>query len=150
MKTISPLLPVLAAAGIFLSAGCASFESRSEEKSYVFNSLPPETQQRLKDGEIHIGDTQDMVYIALGDPTDKRESVSQDGRTSTWIYATYESHYEGEEFIGYRRIVTRRGVLGGYHVEYVPVSETIYHEHTDERFRVTFADGRVTEIESSS
>ena len=150
MKTQSILLPVLAAAGMLLSAGCASFDSRTEEKSYVFESLAPETKQRLKDGEIHIGDSKDMVYIALGDPSDKRSSVTENGEKTTWIYATYDRDYEGETFVGYRRVVTRDGLIGGYRVEYVPVSESVYHEHVDERFRVTFRDGRVTEIESSS
>ncbi len=150
MNTKSTLLPVLAAAGILLSAGCASFESRTEEKSTVFDSLPPETQQRLQDGEIHLGDTPDMVYIALGEPSGKRSSVSADGEKSTWIYATYRSHYEGEQFVGYRRVITRRSLIGGYHVEYLPVTETVYRDHADEQFRVTFHDGRVTEIESSS
>jgi hypothetical protein len=34
-------------------------------------------------------------------------------------------------------------------VSYVPVSESVYAEHADEHFRVTFEDGEVTAIEST-
>ena len=150
MNIKSSLLPVLAVAGMFLSVGCASFDTRTDEKSYVFNGLPAETKQRLKDGEIHIGDTTDMVYIALGDPSEKRELVTREGKKTTWIYASYHREYEGEAFTGYQRVVTRHGLVGGYRVTYVPVSEAVYSDHVDERFRVTFNDGFVTEIDSSS
>ncbi|WP_221032111.1 hypothetical protein [Actomonas aquatica] len=150
MNTTRTLLPVLAAAGLLLSTGCASFESRTEEKAYVFNSLPVETKQRLEEGEIHIGDTPDMVYIDLGEPSDKRSTVTADGQTSTWIYASYSREYEGENFVGYRRVVTRDSLIGGYRVAYVPVSESIYSENVDERFRVTFRDGSVTAIETNA
>ncbi len=151
MKPIRIIAPLLAATGIWFAAGCASFESRSEEKSYVFNELSAETKQRLKDGEILIGDTPDMVYIALGEPAEKRERITKDGTETVWVYASYDRRYEGEAFVGYERVITRhRGVLGpSYRVAYVPVSESVYSENVNERFRVTFVDGRVTTIETT-
>lgn len=145
------LLPSLAAAfAVLLGTGCASFSSRTEEKSYVFDALPAETKQRLKEGEIRVGDTFDMVYIALGAPAEKRERVTQRQHETVWVYASYDRHYEGESFVGYQRVVTRQGLLGGYRVTYVPVTESVYHDRVEDRFRVTFNDGRVTEIETSS
>ncbi|MCF3650557.1 hypothetical protein [Synoicihabitans lomoniglobus] len=154
MNTKRILLPAfsgLAMIALLLGSGCASFESRSEEKSYVFDALPAETKQRLKDGEIRIGDTFDMVYIALGAPTEKRDKLTDRNRETVWVYASFDRRYEGETTVGYHRVVTREpGLLGRYRVSYVPVSESVYSERVDERFRITFSDGRVTEIESTN
>lgn len=150
MKAISSLLLVLAATAVCLSSGCASFESRTEEKAYVFDSLTPATKQRLKDGEIRVGDSFDMVYIALGAPDEKHERTTRNDRETVWVYASYDRRYEGEAYVGYRRVVTRAGLLGGYHVHYEPVSESTFSERSEERFRVTFENGAVSAIETSA
>ena len=62
---------LLAAAAALLLAGCSTFESRSKEKAAVFNSLDTSTQERLKKGEIALGDTAEMVYLALGNPDER-------------------------------------------------------------------------------
>ncbi len=130
-------------------AGCNSFDSRSEEKAYVFESLTPEVKQRLKDGEIHVGDTSDMVYIALGKPDDKLRKTNADGETSTWLYQSYREDYEGEAFVGYRRHVVYNRLTRTYQVYHEPVTASVYRDRKEDRFRVTFKDGKVTEIETS-
>lgn len=148
MKRPSLLLIVLGFAGAWL-AGCNTVERRAQERSYVFNTLDPQTQQRLQAGEIRIGDTFDMVYIALGAPEAKRDRVTAEGTTTVWVYASYRSDYEGRAFAGYRRQVVYDPRLGGYRVIHRPVTYDVYSERRDERFRVTFRDGLVTTIESN-
>lgn len=150
MKTKLPLLPALAVIGLLFTSGCASFDSRVEEKAYVFDALSPETKQRLKEGEIRPGDSFDMVYIALGAPNEKSQVVTANGSETIWTYSRFDRRYEGESLVGYQRVVTREGLLGGYRVSYVPVSESVYTESDDERFRVTFANGQVTAIETNT
>lgn len=144
-----PILLCLAAACALLLGACNSFESRRDEKSYVFDNLDPATQQRLKDGEIRVGDTFDMVYIALGVPDEKRQKSTSKGSQTVWIYASYQSEYRGEAFAGYRRYVVYDRLTHAYRVYHQPVTQSVYEDRVDERFRVTFENGKVTEIETA-
>src|ERR1051326_4214248 len=109
MKTSSYVfLASFATAGIFFS-GCNTFEHRAEQKAETFNSLDASTQQRLKQGNIEIGDTPDMVYIALGVPDSKRQRLTSDGRELVWIYKTYYQDYEGSALVGYHRYFVPAG-----------------------------------------
>jgi len=146
MKTIlrfSLLSTALGAA--LLLAGCDTFKSRAEEKSEVYDSLSPKTQKRLERGKINVGDTPDMVYIALGDPTEKRERSTAGNEQTTWIYKTYVEQYAGSIWGGFRREI----VPGprGYIVYQEPISQDIYQTHVDDVIRVTFVGGKVTTVD---
>jgi hypothetical protein len=142
----SRALPWLLAA-VLLVAGCSTFETRSKEKSYVFTSLDPATQERLKNRIIHVDDNEDMVYIALGVPDEKKESVTPAGRATTWIYNAYWQEYRGTALVGYRRFVYYDPATKSYRVYYEPVREAIYVPRVEERIRITFQNGKVTVVE---
>jgi hypothetical protein len=146
MKTSSFFaLAVLTTAGIFFT-GCNTFEHRAEQKSATFNALDDATQQRLKEGNIAIGDTPDMVYIALSVPDTKRQRVTSDGRELVWVYKTYYQDYQGTELVGYRRYFVPVGV-NRYVVHFEPVRRDIYDERSEENMRITFVNGHVSAIE---
>src|ERR1044071_9082890 len=106
MKTrIALMAMAVAASSLSFLAGCSTFQSRARVRSETFESLPPGEQQRLKRGTINVGDTQDMVYIALGSPEERRTTTTADGDHQTWIYRTYWEQYEGTAWLGYRRII---------------------------------------------
>jgi hypothetical protein len=128
-------------------AGCSTFERRAEEKSATFNQLDDATRQRLKERDITIGDTQDMVYIALGVPDEKRDRISMDGSETTWIYNAYWQEYQGQALVGYRRHVVFDPGSRRYRVYYTPVEQSVYAEREEERIRVTFNSGKVTSVE---
>lgn len=144
-------LTALAAAGLFL-AGCNTFQSRARERSATFESLTPAEQQRLQRGTINVGDTQDMVYIALGNPEEKRDVTTADGTTQTWSYKTYWQQYEGTAWLGYRRIIVPApGGRRGYVVYHEPVTQDVYRTHVDEVTRVVFdRNGVVSSVEQSN
>ncbi len=78
-------------AGFVLLAGCQSAHltaARIQEKSALFAALPADKQQKLRDGIVEVGDTADMVYIALGQPN--RAEITADGTVGVW---TYENFY---------------------------------------------------------
>ena len=146
---LKPFFIAVAALATFALAGCNTFESRAKEKSEVYNSLPPDTKQRLQHGRISIGDSQDMVYIALGYPDEVREVTTAQGAQTQWIYRTYWQQYEGTEWVGWhRRIVPLRG--GGYTVIHEPVTADLYRTHVDEVIRVTFQRGVVAEVDQQN
>lgn len=137
-------------AGIAVLAGCNTFESRAREKAHVYQALPPDTQNRLQQGRISIGDSQDMVYIALGYPDEVREITTPQGAQAIWIYRTYWQEYQGRAWVGYhRRIIPMRGGRG-YYIVHEPVSTDVYRMRADEVIRVTFDRGAVSTVEQRS
>lgn len=138
-----------AALGILL-AGCNTFKARARERSETFDQLPPEEQQRLQRGAISVGDNQDMVYIALGQPDERRDVTTADGTQSVWIYRTYWQQYEGTAWLGYRRIVVPARNGRGYAIFHEPVTQDVYRTHADDRIRVTFdRNGVVSSVEQT-
>lgn len=146
MKIPSLITLSVMAAAVTLFAGCNTFAKRAEEKSTVFNSLDEETQARLKQGNIHVGDTTDMVYIALGVPDTKRQRVNSDGRELVWVYKTYYQDYQGSQLVGYRRYFVPVAP-NRYAVHFEPVRREIYNERSEENMRITFINGQVSIIE---
>ena len=147
MKLKALLLPLVALGAIFTLAGCDTFQSRVREKSDVYNALPPDTQQRLQHGRISVGDSQDMVYIALGYPDEVREVTTQKGAQTLWIYRTYWQQYEGTAWVGWHRVIVPTRDGRGYAVFHEPVTTDVYRTHVDEVIRVTFNRGVVSSVE---
>ena len=128
-------------------AGCSSFNSRARQMSATYESLPAEAQERLQRGAINVGDTPDMVYIALGNPDERRDIQTADGTQNVWVYKTYHDHYQGTAWMGYRRVFvpTRRG----YAIYHEPVTQDIYRTHAEDRIRVSFNNGVVSTVEQT-
>lgn len=134
---------------VFGVAGCNSVNSRIDEKSAVFNSLDPQTQARLRQGLIDVGYTEDMVYIAMGKPDQRKEVTTANGHETTWIYKNYWEEYEGSHVVGYHRFVYYDPLLRAYRVYYEPRRADVYQPREEDRTRVQFKDGHVTSIESA-
>lgn len=130
-------------------AGCQSVESRIKEKPEVYAGLDAATQDKIKQGIIDLGYTEDMVYLALGKPDQKRESTSENGRTQTWIYNTYYNRYDGTQMVGYYRRVYYDPLLKTYRLYYRPAFADTYREEVEERIRIVFKEGKVTSIEQA-
>jgi hypothetical protein len=149
MKTSRSLIVAslsLVAVALGLS-GCDTFKSRAKEKSEVFDQLSPGTQKRLEKGKINIGDTTDMVYIALGDPDEKRDRTETKGASSVWIYRTYWQQYEGTAWVGWHRVIVPLPGGRGYSVYHEPITRDVYSTRADEVIRVTFRDNKVEAVE---
>jgi hypothetical protein len=141
-----PILFFLAALTLAL-AGCDTFDKRSQEKASTFAALAPEEREKLRRGVIEIGNTPDMVYIALGRPDETRETATPEGRETIWIYNTYHQEYEGNIRTGYRRILLFDPVRNRYTVFYEPVYTDVFSHHEEENIRIVFRDERVVMIE---
>lgn len=128
---------------------CSTFERRAKEKDSVFRALDSATQTRLEARQIEVGDTQDMVYIALGVPDEKREQVTETGRTSTWIYSAYWQEYQGTRLVGFRRVVIYDPGSKSYRVYHEPDYQPVYAPRMEDRVRITFQNGRVTVVEQA-
>lgn len=138
----------LAATLGFLS-GCQTVDDRIKEKPEVFARLDVATQDKIKQGIIELGYTEDMVYLALGKPDQRRESLTAGGKTTTWIYNTYYERYDGTRFAGYYRSLYFDPYLRAYRVYYRPMYADVYAQEKEERIRVVFTDGKVTSLEQA-
>jgi hypothetical protein len=145
LRTFFPL--TLAALGLSLFAGCNTFQSRARQMSGVYDQLPASEQQRLQRGAINVGDTPEMVYIALGNPDERRDILTADGSQTVWSYKSYWQQYEGTAWLGYRRVIVPARSGRGYVVYHEPVTQDVYRTHVDEVIRVTFANGFVQQVE---
>ena len=140
---------ILIVMATLLLSGCSTFEKRAEEKAAVYSQLDPATQEKLRNGVIEIGNTPDMVFIALGQPDSKSEQITADRREETWIYNSYYTEYSGSEQVGYRRIVEYNRITKSYIVYYEPVRVDVYRDRVQDRIRITFRDGKVAVIEQA-
>ncbi len=130
-------------------AGCSTFDRRAQEKSSVFATLDAATQIRLEARRIEVGDTQDMVYIALGRPDQKREQLDGASRTTTWVYSAYWQEYQGTRLVGYRRQVIYDPASKSYRAYSEPDYQPVYAPRVEDRLRITFQEGRVSVIEQA-
>ena len=144
-----PILRFILTAAIAFLTGCQTVNDRIREKPDAFARVDKATQDKIKQGIIDLGYTEDLVYITLGVPDQKRESVTASGRTVTWIYNTYYQRYEGTAFAGYSRRVYFDPYLRTYRVAYHPVYDEVYSDEKEERIRIVFKDGKVSVIEQS-
>jgi hypothetical protein len=136
-----------AIAGLGFLSGCNTFHSRARQRSETFDALSPAEQQRLQRGKIGVGDNADMVYIALGNPDERRDIATANGQQTVWIYRTYWQQYEGTAWLGYRRVIVPAADGRGYVIFHEPVTQDVYRTHADDTIRVTFANGVVQTVE---
>jgi len=141
------LTTFMLAASLGFITGCQSVDSRIKEKPEVFAQIDKATQDKIKQGIIDLGYTQDMVYFALGAPDQKRESISAAGTSVTWIYNTYYQRYDGTQYVGYSRRVYYDTFLRTYRFYYHPAYVETYQNEKEERIRVVFKDGKAAVIE---
>src|SRR4051812_47022724 len=132
----------LLGAGLLLS-GCSTINSRINEKGSVFYSLDADTRAKIEHGDIALGFSPDMVYMALGNPDAKRRSTSADGTSETWTYGAY---YYNTGYVGYHRW-GGWGPRGFYRMYWEPVYAPGYAVEPD--IRVTFRDGKVVSVDRS-
>lgn len=138
---------VLIGLALVLLAGCSTINSRIKDNAAYFESLPLESQERIRKGIVEVGDTSDMVYIAMGAPSEKRSSRSASRDVETWIYQIHYQDWVGRAFMGYRRVVVYDEKTKRSYVYREAVYEDIYRERTEERIRIEFDRGVVTAIE---
>ena len=127
------LLPVL------LLVGCASTpDQRISRAQAEYNQLPPAVQQQIRAGQVDIGFTETMVWMALGEPARKVERVSAEGVAQVWYYTRSAPRFSFGVGVG---SYGRRSAFG------TSVSTSTGGYYDDEAMRVEFLGGRVARVE---
>jgi hypothetical protein len=73
-------------------AGCdEGTVERIKEKAAVFKALTDEQKRNVAEGVFEIGDSADMVYMAIGAPLRVKSKVIPEGTIEMWTYVNYFS-----------------------------------------------------------
>ena len=134
------LLLVLAAV-TFTVAGC-----NTAKPPTTATKLEPEIQKKVAKGVIEPGYTPEMVYLALGKPSEPANSLSDATANGTWVY--HDFHRNDRDFIraGFRRRVVFDPTKGGDVIITEPIDPKLFPNLREHSLHVTFKDGRVVEI----
>jgi hypothetical protein len=135
-----PIPAILCLASVALLAACSSSpDTRIGKNQAAFNEYPAAVQQKIRTGEVEVGFTQEMVLLALGEPSREFSRQSGSGTAEIWVY-----HRAGPRFsfgVGVGGAIGRSSSAG------VGLSTSSGGYDPEERMRVEFRDGRVTAVE---
>lgn len=124
-----------------LVGGCAHTpEKRIRENAEVFETFPPDVQEAVRAGQVEIGYTLEMVFLALGAPDRKVNRRTANEAREIWFY---QGRFLSTDTI---RVHDQFG-------QFRPVRPVLYldrtTEHTYTRARLEFVEGKLVSIEQT-
>ncbi|MBN1268577.1 MAG: hypothetical protein JXB04_03240 [Kiritimatiellae bacterium] len=125
-------------------AGCSTPDYRIKQNPDLYNSFPPEVQERVRGGNIGIGYTRDMVFIALGKPNREYVRTTADGTTEVWSYTDTTTTRERQRVEGDFRV---RDAGGRFRTVRDTVWVEVNRDHEYESLRVEFENDTIRAIE---
>lgn len=141
MKTSRFLTAVAAVLAFVFITGCSSPDSRIRKNQAAFDSLPAETQSKIRSGKVEVGFTQAMVLMALGEPDRRYLRTSEKGQTEVWAYRD-----KGPAF----SIGLGIGGGGGNTAVGGGIGVSTAGDREEDKIRVLFEAGKVSATETSS
>jgi hypothetical protein len=85
---------------IFLLISCVSAQqirdARIHDNQEMFNTFTPDIQDKVRLGQIDIGFSQDMVYLAWGGPDRIYMRTTKDGDATVWSYTIIQTRIHTE------------------------------------------------------
>ena len=131
----------IALMGLWL-AGCATPDARIKKNQVLFDSLPAEAQAQIREGQVALGFTPEMVKLAVGEPDRRAVRTDAAGRTEVWSYTRYEAA-DG--------LPVYTGLYHRYYPGYRYYGRGFYTERTEAReyFRVEFVEGVVSVVQQN-
>jgi|SRR5687768_12599021 len=135
------LLALTFAASLLVVAGCATATPTTS------TSMEPKIRAKVEKGVIEPGFTPEMVYMALGKPTEPAESLADATTNGTWVYHNFNGN--GREIVkpGFRRHVVSDPAKKTDVIKTDPIEPAALQKLRAHSLHVTFRDGRVTEIQ---
>jgi len=87
-KIYSAILMLVAVAAL---AGCSTPATRIRANPQLFASIAPADQELIRQGQVAIGFTPDMVQLALGRPDAIAQRVDASGTSEIWRYQSFDN-----------------------------------------------------------
>lgn len=137
MLRVSTLLTLVA----LVAAGCASVKSPT-----TATTLEPAIHAKVQKGVVEPGFTPEMVYLALGKPSEPANSLADATTNGTWVY--HDFHRNDRDFVraGFRRRVVFDPVKRSDVIVTEPIDPRVLPTLRAHSLHITFKDGRVVEI----
>ena len=85
-RFIQQALMCSAAVTALLLTSCSTTQTRIQERPQVYASMSATDQALVNQGRIREGMSQDAVYIAWGEPSQRAEGRNRGSSVETWIY----------------------------------------------------------------
>ena len=126
--------------------GCATPESRIRQNPQLFASFPPDVQEKIRQGHIALGFSQDAVQMALGDPDRVFQRITTNHVADVWSYNSYDYRTD-PQFI---TILSPVSDIRGLGVITPPnvIMVDVQHRVEYEALRVEFEGDKVKAIEA--
>jgi len=86
----------LVSASLFFTA-CTTPTSRIKQYPEMFKAFSPEVQAKVQQGEVELGFTRDMAFLALDKPDRKYARQTEGGSVEVWSYVNEEIRYEQQQ-----------------------------------------------------
>ena len=134
--------PVLLVSALLLASGCATStpQTRISKNREIYRGFPSDVQRKVSAGIVDVGFTPEMVRLALGEPNREFSRQTENGSAEVWVYHDNSPRVSFGFGFGI-------GSYGRHTASSVGISTATGGYDRDEKKRVEFRDGRVTEIE---
>jgi len=136
------------ALSVLFLAGCGTtlspIEQRIQKEFALFETLPEDTQERLRNGKLEIGDSMDSAWIVYGKPTKSYERLTETSANLVWSYSTTEMQPVDQFESTYYPVAGRRGVTRWSSDFQLQRS---YMAERNENLRIEFREGKVIAID---
>ena len=136
----TPFVSICTAAVLVLS-GC-----NTAKVPTTATTLEPAIQKKVQRGIVEPGMTPEMVYLALGKPTEPSSEIVDATRDGTWVYHDFKRNDRDFIRAGFRRRVVFDPVRRSDVVVTEPIDPRILPNLREHSLHVSFKDGRVVEI----
>lgn len=129
-------------------AGCNTTEDRINEHRAEFSALDPAKQQEVRSGHVEPGFTPDMVYMALGKPT---QVTNGPDATLVWLYHREPvTAYNETIRAGFRQRIVYDPVKRTNDVITEPIDTKAFPNLVPYTLRLTFKDNHLVTLERIS
>ena len=135
-----PLL--LAVATLVVAAGCSTARTPT-----TATSLEPKIRAQVEKGVVEPGFTPEMVFLALGKPTEPAQSLVDATNNGTWVYRDFQSKDKEWMKAGFRRHLVFDSAKKADVIVTEPIDRKALAGLQANSLYVTFRDGRVVEIQ---
>ena len=131
----------ITAGTVLLLAGCATRTPTTATR------LEPKIRSQVEKGVIEPGFTPEMVYLALGKPSEPPEGLADATTNGTWVYHDFNG--SGREIVkpGFRRRVVSEPGRKTETIKTEPIDPAVLPTLRANSLHVTFREGRVVEIQ---
>ena len=121
--------------------GCSTTQSRIAQHQVDFDQLPVAQREMIVKGQVDMGFSPAMVYMAMGAPNRKIQQKNLKGESVVWVYLQSKTEFYTIDYAG--ALHCRRGFSS-----ITPVTGT--RQVPYEAVRVQFKDNAVVSLETQA